>query len=173
MSRKFVWLALVLPLLVIVLAMARAELFLHGAQEFKLPIEGYDPRDLLQGRYLQFRLALDREHGLEREACAPGTPCCWCLTRVPGQPAARAELASCTSARAQCGGALPLSAAEKPFRFYVPESQAPALERALGEARLTRRAFAVLAIDPSGEARVSELSLNGKSYTSHPGAGTP
>lgn len=169
MNRKLVWLALALPLLVIVLAIARAELFLRGAQQFSLPIQGYDPRDLLQGRYLQFRLALDREHGLEREACGSDTQaCCWCLTHVPGQESARAELAMCTTARAQCSGALPLTAAERPFRFYVPEAQAPAMERALGEARLTHQAFAVFAIDPSGEARVSELSLAGKRYNSRP-----
>ncbi len=171
MSRKLVWLALALPLLVIVLAIARAELFLRGAEEFSLPIEGYDPRDLLQGRYLQFRLSLDEEHALEREACAGATEdCCWCLSSVPGQPAARAETATCSTARTQCAGALPLSAATTPFRFYVPEAQAPDMERALGEARLTHRAFAVFAIDPSGEARVSELMLNGKRYRSRPGS---
>lgn len=171
MPRKLTWFALLLPLLVIVLAIARAELFLRGAQQFSLPIQGYDPRDLLQGRYLQFRLALDREHGLEREACtSDAQECCWCLTNVPGQPQARAEVASCATARAQCAGALPLMAADKPFRFYVPETQAPVMERALGEARLTGQAFAVFAIDPSGEARVSELSLNGQRYVSRPGA---
>jgi hypothetical protein len=169
MTRKLVWFALALPLLTVVLAVARAELFLRGAQEFSLPIQGYDPRDLLQGRYLQFRLALDREHALEREACAPASQaCCWCLTHVPGQESARAELATCSTARAQCSGALPLSAADAPFRFYVPEAQAPSMERALGEARLTHQAFAVFAIDPKGEARVGELSLAGKRYSSRP-----
>lgn len=170
MPRNLTLVALVLPLLVIVLAIARAELFLRQASEFSLPIGGYDPRDLLQGRYLQFRLLLDAEHTEEREACDASTQaCCWCLTVVP-DAAARAERATCSTAQELCDGALPLAAADKPFRFYVPESQARTMERALIDARAADAAFAVFAIDQEGEARVRELRLNGRSYTSLPGS---
>ena len=65
---------------------------------------------------------------------------------------------------------MPLAAAEKQFRFYVPESQAPVMERALIDARAAEAAFAVFAIDQEGEARVRELRLNGRSYASLPGS---
>lgn len=171
MPRKLVWVALALPLAVIVLAIARAELFLHQSSEFSLPIGGYDPRDLLQGRYLQFRLLLDADHTEEREACDADTQaCCWCLTRVPDAPAAHAQRARCHTAQELCDGALPLAAAAQPFRFYVPEAQASSMERALIDARTAEAAFAVFAIDQEGEARVRELRLNGRSYVSLPGA---
>jgi uncharacterized membrane-anchored protein len=174
MPHRLVWVALALPLLVILLAITRAELFLRQAAEFSLAIGGYDPRDLLQGRYLQFQLLLDADHTEEREACDANTQaCCWCLTRAQDELAAHAERATCRSARELCDGALPLAAAEKPFRFYVPEAQASAMERALIDARAAETAFAVFAIDDEGEARVRELRLNGRSYVSLPGKSAP
>ena len=170
MSRNLIRIALVLPLVVIVLAIARAELFLRQSAEFTLPIGGYDPRDLLHGHYLQFRLVLDAEHTEEREACDAGKEaCCWCLTRTQDTPAARAERAMCRTARELCDGALPLSAAERAFRFYVPEAQARSLERELMDARAADNAYATFALDQNGEARVRELTLAGKRYTSLPG----
>jgi uncharacterized membrane-anchored protein len=169
-SRNVIRVALVLPLLVVVFAIARAELFLKQSTELTLPIGGYDPRDLLQGHYLQFRLVLDAEHTEEREACdANREACCWCLTRTQDTPAARAERATCRSARELCDGALPLQAADRSFRFYVPESQAHALENELRDARAADNAYATFALDQNGEARVRALTLAGKRYTSLPG----
>jgi uncharacterized membrane-anchored protein len=147
---------------------------LRQSSEFSLAIGGYDPRDLLQGRYLQFRLLLDTEHSEEREACdANKQACCWCLTRVHDAAAARAERATCRTARELCEGALPVTTADNNFRFYVPETQASTMERALGEARAADAAYAVFAIDPEGQARVLELRLSGKRYTSVPGSSVP
>ena len=170
-SRNLIRIALVLPLLVIVLAIARAELFLRQSSEFTLPIAGYDPRDLLHGHYLQFRFVLDAEHTEEREACdAEKEACCWCLTRTQDTPAARAERATCYSARELCDAALPLPAAGRSFRFYVPEAQARSLEIELRDARAAENAYATFALDQNGEVRVLELTLAGKRYTSLPGA---
>jgi uncharacterized membrane-anchored protein len=169
-SRNVLRVALVLPLLVIVLAIARAELFLRQASEFTLPIGGYDPRDLLQGHYLQFRLVLDAEHTEEREACdASKEACCWCLSHTHDTTAARAERATCHSARELCEGALTLKAADRNFRFYIPEAQATILEQELRDARAADNAYATFALDQNGEARVRELTLAGKRYTSLPG----
>ena len=171
MPRRWIALAVALPVVVIVLAIVRAELFLRQATEFSLPIGGYDPRDLLQGRYLQFRLLLDAQHTEEREACDAKTQaCCWCLTHVDDAATAHAQRSTCSTARELCDGSLPLSAADKQYRFYVPERQAPTLERALIDARAAEAAFAVFAIDQEGEARVRELRLNGRSYASLPGS---
>jgi hypothetical protein len=117
---------------------------------------------------------LDREHTEERESCDAKTQaCCWCLTRVQDGVAARAERATCSTAHELCDGALPLAAADKSFRFYVPEAQATAMERELLDARTADDAFATFAIDGEGEARVLELRLHGKRYASVPGSGVP
>ena len=162
-SRTLIWLALALPLLMIGLAIARAELFLRRAQELSLPIQGYDPRDLLHGHYIQFRLAL--EPAPDDAACSAET-CCLCLTRVPGQMAAHSMRLPCSEVRSACAGSLPLSAAQRSWRFYVPEERAQEIERALRDAHAVGRAFAVLAIEPRGEARVRELVLSGRHYGS-------
>lgn len=162
MSNKRVWLALVLPLLAISVAIARAELFLRRAQEVSLPIQGYDPRDLLHGHYIQFQLAVQTTQNAEQ--CARAA-CCLCLTNTHAQQAST-QVLSCTQAHAQCAAALPLQAAQRSWRFYVAEAQAREIERALRDAHAVGRAFAVLAVQPSGEARVRELRLDGQRYSS-------
>jgi uncharacterized membrane-anchored protein len=172
-SPKLTRLALALPLLVIAIAIARAELFVRDAAVLSLPITGYDPRDLLQGHYLQFQLVLDPEHTEEREACdVSQQECCWCLTPVQDAPSSRAERATCRTARELCEGALTLTAASKPYRFYVPETHAASMERELIEARTAGDAYATFAIDQEGAARVIELRLRGKRYSSLPSRGS-
>src|SRR5262245_7448262 len=104
MSRRTVALAVTLPLLAIVLGIVQAERFRRGTQEFVFEIGGYDPRDLLRGRYLQFQLRVDPLP--EREPCT-GDDCCLCLTRAAQGVVSGAALATCATARADCHGALP------------------------------------------------------------------
>lgn len=163
MSNKLMWLALALPLATITLAVARAELFLHRAQEFSFPIQGYDPRDLLHGHYIQFRLGVDTAR--DGDECAHDA-CCLCLTREQSKASPSTGVTTCTDAHARCDGALPLEAATRSWRFYVAEGQARDIERALADAHALGRAFAVLAIDRAGGARVRELRLDGKRYGS-------
>jgi len=154
---KLTWIALALPLLAIGLGVVRAELFLRRAHELVLPIQGYDPRDLLHRHYIQFRLAL--EHTSDRSSCA-GEACCLCLMR------GSSEVRACSEVRSGCDAFLPLEAAERSWRFYVPEARALDLERALREAHARGRAFAVFAVQGSGQARVQALQLDGERYGS-------
>jgi uncharacterized membrane-anchored protein len=162
MSRKFVIVALALPLLAIGLGIVRAELFMSSAREFVFEIAGYDPRDLLRGHYLQFRLQV--EPLPVREACDDARgDCCLCLTRVEADAVPYAERATCATARAECDGALHTRYLREPQRYYVPEARAHALEQRLIAAMAHRRAHAVLALDQKGEARVRELRVDGES----------
>lgn len=166
MSRKAAIVALVLPLLAIGLGIVRAELFLSRAREFVFEIEGFDPRDLLRGHYLQFRLRLPSVP--EREACVDdgSGSCCLCLTRRGGadEPVA-AERSSCATARASCDGALLTHYANTPQRFYVPEARARELEVRLRAAMAQQAAHAVLAVDAKGNAVVRELRIDGVAIT--------
>ena len=66
MRRRFrLALALALPLVVIAIGIVRGELHLAGARRWTFEVGGYDPRDLLQGRYLAYRLELHEEAPLE------------------------------------------------------------------------------------------------------------
>jgi uncharacterized membrane-anchored protein len=162
MGRRYAIIAVTLPLLAIALGIVRAELFMRRAHDFVFEIAGFDPRDLLRGHYLQFRLHVDP--ALERESCEDdaGDLCCLCLTRVEGDVLVRAERATCATARASCEGALQtryLSAAQ---RYYVPEHRAAELERRLRDAMQRGGAHAVVAVDGAGAARVRELRIDGE-----------
>lgn len=162
MSRRFTLVAVVLPLLAIGLGILRAQLFLRHAHDFVFEVGGFDPRDLLRGHYLQFLLRVDPLP--EREACddAAGESCCLCLMHGEEGAASVAERATCDTARVVCDGSLALRALSEPRRYYVPEEHAADLERRLREAMQRRTAFAVVAIDADGSARVRELRIDGQ-----------
>lgn len=166
MSRNAVIVALVLPLLAVCLGIVRAELFLSRSQDFVFEIEGFDPRDLLRGHYLQFRLRLPNVP--ERERCVDdgSDNCCLCLTRRGGPDApVSAERSTCATAHASCDGALRTYYATTPQRFYVPEERARELEARLQAGMAAGKAHAVVAIDPHGNAVVRELRVAGVSIT--------
>lgn len=166
MSRNAAIIAVVLPLLAVGLGIVRAELQLSRSQEFLFEIEGFDPRDLLRGHYLQFRLRLPDIP--ERERCVEdgSEPCCLCLMREQGanEPVA-ATRSTCDTARASCDGALLTDYAKSPQRFYVPEARARELEARLQAGMATGRAQALIAIDADGHAVVRELRVDGVSIT--------
>jgi GDYXXLXY protein len=161
MSRRFTALAVVLPLLAVLLGVVRAELFRGRARDFVFEIAGYDPRDLLRGHYLQFRLRIDPLP--VREPCDDeAADCCLCLTRSDPDAVPYAERATCATARVSCDGALLIRYLNEPQRYYVPEQSAALLEKRLLSAMEHRRAHAVLAIDASGQAQVRELRVDGE-----------
>jgi hypothetical protein len=165
MSRRYTAIAVVLPLLAIGLGIGRSELFRSRARDFVFEIGGYDPRDLLRGHYLQFRLRV--EPLPVREPCDDRVDdCCLCLTRADSDAVPYAERARCETARASCDGALMTRYLNEPQRFYIPERSAEALEKRLLAAMEHRRAHAVLAIDEHGQAQVRELRIDGEAITS-------
>ena len=157
-SRSRVLLAVALPIAVILWGVASAERRAALAPHLVFEIEGYDPRDLLRGRYLQFRLRLP---GAAPGDCADDDPdCCLCVTA--GAPGGIAQVArvSCTSSPA-CDALLPVERASLPLRFYVPEDRAPDLERRLLAAAGHGGARADVAIAPDGAVQVRGLLLDG------------
>jgi uncharacterized membrane-anchored protein len=169
MSRNFVRIALALPLLAIGFGIARSEWKLSIARDFTFEIGGYDPRDLLRGRYLQFQLRL--QELATREACdSVSEQCCLCLTSTTRDQPVLAERSTCTTARAQCDGALSSEYVGKSLRYYVPELQASTLEEQMMNAMQHRAAHAVLSVGKNGRAEVRELRLYGNPIA---GAVTP
>jgi hypothetical protein len=52
--KRWLALALLLPLVGLVLSIAAREAGLSGASEWRIPIAGFDPRDPIRGRFIQF-----------------------------------------------------------------------------------------------------------------------
>lgn len=156
-SRSRVLLAVLLPLAAILAGVVSAERRASRAPHLVFEIEGYDPRDLLRGRYLQFRLRLPAPPA---DACGDSDPDC-CLCATEGEPGGTARVAyvSC-AAEPDCDAILPAARAGMPLRFYVPEARAPQVERELLAAAARGAARADVAIAADGTIQVRGLRLD-------------
>jgi uncharacterized membrane-anchored protein len=155
-------LAAVIPVLGLLALVGRAEYATRHGLTWTIPIQGYDPRDLLHGQYLQYRY---RFQWYDVDTCGdpaafdrePTQGCCLCLT--PGHAGRydpRVRQMHCDEAENVCGGTLRAESVMGPQRYFVPEDRALDLENALRE----REAAIELAIDPQGNAAVRELMLD-------------
>ncbi|SNS60749.1 MULTISPECIES: GDYXXLXY domain-containing protein [unclassified Azospirillum] len=123
-----------------------------GTPSTRVEIQGFDPRDLLRGHYLQARLKL----GL-----SPGdAPACVCVepeNGPPGQPATR-PLASCQPLEVgSCR--YPMADPLRVLRIYVPQEKAADLDRRLrkGEQKLS----VAVHFQGDGEIGISDLQVDG------------
>jgi len=163
---RWLQLAVVVPLVGLLVLIARAELLLRSGARFRIAIVGYDPRDLLAGQYLQYQFALDWKgtntcgvldgkvtRGLERG-------CCVCFTSdVDSNMLADARQISCDEV-SHCDGWLHAGALTPPLRYFVPERQASELEDALRG----RQASLDVTCGPNGQPAIGELYLDGRPW---------
>lgn len=146
MNRKLLAAAVALPLAGLTASIAVHETALAGASEWRIPIVGYDPRDLIRGRYIRFAYAWSVAG--DAAACIGGV-CDLCLAqddgiivasvRAPGAVCAhRLDLAASNIAvlASAPGGAEPQFSG----RIFVSESSAPRIERMLRERPMVVRA---------------------------------
>jgi hypothetical protein len=161
MRRELTVAAIVLPLLTIVLGIVRAEVHYARSRDFTFAVAGYDPRDLLRGQYLQYRLVLDEQPG---NGCSNGeADCCLCLNDRGTQSVASVQRMACSEARASCDGVMHTQYLSSLGRYYISESAAKqgvflpqAQDAASSSARI------VLSIDGAGKPQVKTLTVNGK-----------
>ena len=83
MRRGLLAAALLLPLLVLGHGIWKQGSALSGAEVWRIPITGYDPRDPLRGRYIQFRYAW-KQMG-DATLCEKPAGCRICLSRRAGE----------------------------------------------------------------------------------------
>jgi hypothetical protein len=122
----------------------------------RVEIQGFDPRDLLRGHYLQAQLKLGLQAG--------DAPACVCVepeNGSPGLPATR-PLASC---QPQDVGSCryPLADPLRVLRIYVPQEKAADLDRRLrmGEQKLS----VAVHFQGNGEVGISDLQVDGVPVT--------
>jgi uncharacterized membrane-anchored protein len=162
MRRELVILACVVPLLTIVLGIVRAERHLARSRDFTFDLEGYDPRDLLRGHYIQYRIAWHEDpRGNDCHDGAEG--CCLCLTERGSNLAPQVIRMDCSEGRSACDGVLDTRYLSTLQRYYIPEARADELTQRLARAtRTPGAARAVLAIDGRGKPQVKALRIDGK-----------
>lgn len=147
--KRWLALALALPLAGLVLSIAAREAGLSGASEWRIPIAGYDPRDPIRGRFIMFRYDW-RVAG--NPADCNDAVCTVCLEEKDGDiVAAIASPAAACPARIDVKGSAIRIARQREghlpdfsSRIFVSETSAPQLEQMLRDqpmvvvARLTR-----------------------------------
>ncbi|MBV7255689.1 GDYXXLXY domain-containing protein [Pacificimonas sp. WHA3] len=149
MTRILLFAVLVLPLLALAGSIGLREAELASAEEWVIPVTGFDPRDMLRGRYILYRY--DQEIAGNVDMCRDGK-CRLCLTG-PAPDGTRLEIRDLPSAPCQTGidwaasdlnmTALPPFAVSRDRdvrlpprfslsgRFFVPDADAAALETAV------------------------------------------
>jgi uncharacterized membrane-anchored protein len=167
-EHRWLQLAVVVPLCGLLVLIARAEVLLRSGASFRIAIEGYDPRDLLAGQYLQYRFAFDwrgestcgskRDDAALPRALESG--CCVCLTSdVDESTLAEARQVACDQV-SQCAGWLRTNTLLPPLRYFVPERQASNLEEALRG----RQASLEVTCGPNGQPAIGDLYLDGRPW---------
>src|SRR4051812_17800730 len=116
----YLWCALLLPIVAFTGLVVRAELLRASGAVFHVVIAGYDPRDLLQGHYLRYRLQWPTDGECDDAMC------CLCLqtsgvhTKVAGGIVDKAWDAQ-----------LSRPVAEQEREFFMQENAGSALEQAI------------------------------------------
>ena len=140
------WVALLLPIVAFAALVVHAELWRASGPVFRVAIAGYDPRDLLQGHYLRYRLQWP-----EVGAC-DGATCCLCL-----QTSGMHTKVECGVADAACDAQLSHQMVDQGREFFIQEDAGPALEQAIRRGQ----GAMVLNVTPNGQVRVHELFIDG------------
>ena len=167
MRRSFLAVAVVLPLVALTLAIVQSEHRLAEGRRWSFQVTGYDPRDLLRGHYIQYRVVLDEVdlpvYGAgDGASCDDDTTdaCCFCLSADwPGGPTT-VERTACELARSECDGALPLRYLGELERYYIAEERAGELTKIFQAAANENQARLVVAIGESGKPQIDTLLID-------------
>lgn len=152
-DRRLTRAALALPILLVLAGIVRAELTRATQPTWRLPIAGYDPRDLLRGHYLRFRFVSDDPLGrVESDICA-------CLDRDSER---HGKHMTCDRAQTECDDRLDADQLRDAQRFYVDESRARELEQRLIESARRGTAFVEFVLDSQRQLSMISLDLDGE-----------
>lgn len=123
---------------------------------YVLPIQGYDPRDLLSGHYLTFRVDYGIQGLCQQRETAENWVCLEPRRDLGSDPSGEACEARI---RGRCQGWRFEAGIE---RFYVPESEARRLESLIRD----RRASIEVRVARDGRAVIQDLLIDGRSWKS-------
>lgn len=160
-TSRVLLLCLLLPLVGLAGYVAYAEARIRAGVRWRIPIAGYDPRDLLSGHYLTFRFDWERL-GATTGDC-PGdanAPCHVCLQggddpREGGRFRPVAGLASREEVR-RCDGFVDAAEAWGSRRHYIPEGDGARLEALIRD----HKAAVIISLSGAGKAQVVELTID-------------
>ena len=151
-SRKVLLVTLIIPILALFgLTLSKISNHFMG-REVELPIVGYDPRDLLSGHYLVYRVDYGVENLCATPDVVPGFVCLDNRTFVQDRPDGCSLFikGTCKHLRFEAGIE----------RFYIPEEKAAMLDQMVRG----KHASIIVSITGQGHAQVKNLLVNGKPW---------
>ena len=149
-----------LPLAGLLFGVVRDERHIQHGERWEFVIDGYDPRDLLRGRYLRYTLELNRrDFGLPK--CEDSASCCTCLMSSSPNTPPDVQSTLCEVAKDTCDGFINAKSLKQLDRFYIPEARAKDLEDTLRSAARDNNATLVVRTDRFGTAIVEDLLIGG------------
>ncbi len=153
-TKKVLLTAIFFPILVLASLAAYKAYVLSLGVERIFPISGYDPRDLLSGHFLIYRI----DYGIA-ESCAEVIPELAGFLCLEPKAFHSSQPEACpTFIRGVCKNGRFEAGIEK---FFIPEDQAKQLERQIQ----SQPASILIAIPANGRAQVKDLLINGKSWS--------
>lgn len=156
--------ALIFPILCLILLAVYKGIKVAVGTKIIIPISGYDPRDLLSGHYLTYRL--DFKNGnFCSDKIQDNTRIMLCVNQVKGDEASGEIIDEDNYDRRDCDVIIKGKCENGRFsagieRFYIPEKHCMEIERVIrkGKGKL------VVSVDSSGNAVIKDLLINGKSW---------
>lgn len=147
--------ALALPIIALALNAYLKSTQRDGGEEVVLPIEGFDPRDLLSGHYLLYRVdyAVEKGCGTQDEEASV---CLRPMRSIYPQGSLPADCELFIRGRCDNNGDF-LADIE---RFYIPEEYAQSLEDKVRD----RKGELVLSVDRQGNVAIRNLLIDGKPW---------
>lgn len=154
-KRTLLAIALTLPILALAATAWMKSTQRSSGAEVALPIEGFDPRDLLSGHYLIYQV----DYGLENLCAATDVATAVCLQPERLATPADSVPADCKLfIRGYCDSSANFNAGIE--RFYIPEEHAAVLENKVRD----KRGTLVLSVDPQGTAVIRDLLIDGQPW---------
>jgi uncharacterized membrane-anchored protein len=151
-ARLSLLLALALPIVALALLVARGELTTRHGRPYRIRIVGYDPRDLVRGHYLRYRL--DFRWDDARERCTT-SECAYCLRGPAGSEPLVTRVSRDDTAG--CDASFPETQLDHLQEFYIPEDRGADLERAIRQ----RKAELLVRVAAGGNVVIQDLLLDG------------
>jgi uncharacterized membrane-anchored protein len=155
LKRASLILALALPIAALGIMVARGEVITRSGRAYRISIEGYDPRDLVRGHYLRYRLDFRWEEPRERCTVAE---CAYCLRGEAGSEPLVVRVGRDDTAG--CDASFPETQLDRLQQFFIPEDRGPVLERALR----SRDAKLLVKVSRGGSVVIQDLLLDGRPW---------
>jgi uncharacterized membrane-anchored protein len=153
--------ALLLPLAAISIGIVRAELHSAHSTRWVFDTRGYDPRDLLRGQYIAYRISFDEMTPVV--SCSDDDPnCCLCLRAQSSGVPPKTQRTTCDAIEPSCDGRLRTQYLSELQRYYISERDAVRLNTRFQNAVGQQKASVLLAIDAGGKPAVDALLVGGE-----------